>query len=290
MATQPAPLIDGDPPLDRSPPHSALCTPHSKILLLILLGVIGGCGGVALLAAWALAPRTVGVAGGATDLLLRMDETPPFDWNLPPLGHQIHPGPQWSLYGDGTVVLVRAGRWYSGTLPPAARQDLLRRVVDEAAFFDTDDRYVLLPNMGYTTFTAQADGQAHTTRVEGLAISRPVALVDQVMNPRSTGPQRLRRVADWLTATVPPDLQPYRPAQARLYLEESGAQAGDSPTPWPFDSIELRPPPDPAPSRGPRVVDLHGPEAAAALAFAPTVRYVQQDRWYAHVIVLPILP
>ncbi len=290
MPTLPAPLIRGDPP-PTSPP-SKIQNRKSKILLLLLLGLLVACGGGAGLAAWAVAPRTVGVAGGATDLLLRMDETPPFDWNLPPLGHQIHPGPQWSLYGDGTVVLVRAGRWYSGTLPPAARQDLLRRVVDEAAFFDTDDRYVLLPNMGYTTFTAQADGQAHTTRVEGLAVARPVALVDQVLNPRSTGPQRLRRVADWLTATVPPDLQPYRPVQARLYIEESGAQAGDSPTPWPFDGIELRAPADqPPPARGgPRVVDLHGPEAAAALDFAATVRYVQQDRWYANVIVLPTLP
>ncbi len=288
MPTQPAPLTNGDPPPGRSP--SKIQNPKSKILLLLLLLVGLGGAGVAGLVGWALTPRTVGVAGGATDLLVQMDETPPFDWDLPPLGHQIHPGPRWSLYGDGTVVLLRAGRWYSGTLGLAARQALLRRVVDDAAFFDTDDRYVLLPNMGATTFTVQADGQAHTARVEGLGVSRPVSLIDQVINPHSTGAQRLARVADWLTDTAPLDLHPYRPTQARLYIEETGAQAARTVTSWPFDSIELRPPPDPPPTRGPRVVDLHGPAAAAALAFAPTVRYVQQDRWYAYVIVLPILP
>jgi hypothetical protein len=281
------PLIRGDSPTN---PPPTLQNPKSKILALLLLGGVLACGGGAVLAAWALTPRTVTLVGGARDLLLRMDTTPPFDWDLPPLGHQVHPGPQWSLYGDGTVVLLHEGRWYSGTLPPVARQDLLRRVVDDAAFFDTDDRYVLLPNMGSTVFTVQADGQTHTARVEGLGVSRPVSLVDQVLNPRSTGAQRLARVAAWLTATVPLDLQPYRPTQARLYIEETGAQAARPVTPWPFDSIELRPPPDPPPTRGPRVIDLHGVIAAQALAFAPTVRYVQQERWYANVIVLPILP
>lgn len=277
---------------DQSPasPASRIQNRKPKILLLLFLGGLLACAGGALVAAWALTPRTLALAGGATDLLLRMDETPPFDWTLPPLGHQIHPGPQWSLYGDGTLVLFRAGGWYSGTLGVAARQDLLRRVVGDAAFFETDERYVLLPNMGYTTFTAQVGGQAHTTRVEGPALLRPVPMVDQVLNPRSTGPQRLARVAAWLTATVPLDLRLYRPAQARLYLEETGAQAERAATPWPFDGIELRPPPDPPPTRGPRVVDLQGSTAAAALAFAPTVRYVQQERWYAYVIVLPILP
>jgi hypothetical protein len=265
----------------------------SKYKILLLLGLIGGlpaCAGLPLLASWALPPRLLTLPGGASDLLLRMDATPPFDWSLPALGHQIHPGPQWSLYGDGTVVVFRAGGWYSGTLGLAARQDLMRRVVDDAAFFETDDRYVLLPNMGYTTFTAQAGGQAHTTRVEGPAILRPVPVMDQVLNPRSTGPQRLARVAAWLTATVPLDLRPYRPAQARLYLEATGAQAARAPTPWPFDGIELRAPAAAPATRGPRVIDLQGPTAAQALAFAPTVRYVQQDRWYAYVIVLPILP
>ena len=277
-------------PAQRPSPRRPSAIRHRPSAIVLLVGLLLGCGGGAALAAWALTPRPVVVAGGATDLLLRMDETPPFDWNLPPLGHQIHPGPQWSLYGDGTVVLLRAGRWYSGTLGLAARQDLLRRVVDDAAFFNTDERYVLLPNTGSTTFTVQAEGQAHTTRVEGLGMTRAVPVVDAVLNPHSTGPQRLRQVAAWLTATVPLDLRPYRPAQARLYLEATGAQAAPAPTPWPFDSIELRPPPDPLPARGPRVVDLHGPVAAQALAFAPTVRYVQQERWYAYVIVLPILP
>jgi hypothetical protein len=277
-------------PVQRRSPRPPSAIRHPPAAIVLLLGLLLGCGGAAGVLAWALTPRPVAVAGGATDLLLRMDETPPFDWNLPPLGHQIHPGPQWSLYGDGTVVLLRAGRWYSGTLGLAARQDLLRRVVDDAAFFDTDERYVLLPNTGSTTFTVQAEGQAHTTRVEGLGMTRAVPVLDAVLNPHSTGPQRLRQVAAWLTTTVPLDLRPYRPAQARLYLEETGAQAAPAPTPWPFDSIELRPPPAPPPARGPRVVDLHGPVAAQALAFAPTVRYVQQERWYAYVIVLPILP
>jgi hypothetical protein len=285
MTTQPAPFTRGDPPPDLPPPK-----PRSKIVALLLVLGVAICGGGAALAAWALTPRTVGVAGGPADLLVRMDETPPFDWNLPPLGHAIHPGPQWSLYGDGTVVLVRDGRWYSGTLALAARQDLMRRVVDDAAFFETDERYVLLPNMGYTTFTVQADGQGHTARVEGLGVSRPVPIMDQVLNPRSTGALRLARVAGWLTATVPSDLRPYRPAAAHLYIEETGAQPDRTPTPWPFDGIELRAPANAPPTRGPRVVDLLGPDAAAALAFAPTVRYVQQERWYAYVIVLPILP
>jgi hypothetical protein len=289
MPTLPAPFSGNDPPSGSRVPQSKIQNPKSKILVLLLVLLLG-CGGAAGVLVWALTPRTVAVAGGATDLLVRMDETPPFDWNLPPLGHRIHPGPQWSLYGDGTVVLVREGRWYSGTLGVAARQDLLRRVVDDAAFFDTDDRYVLLPNTGSATFTVQAGGRTHTTQVEGLATARAVPVLDAVLNSHSTGPQRLRQVAAWLTATVPLNLRPYRPAQARLYLEATGAQAAMMSTPWPFDSIELRPPPDAPTTRGPRVVDLHGPVAAQALAFAPTVRYVQQERWYAYVIVLPILP
>jgi hypothetical protein len=281
---------------DALPPK--IRTPQPKILLLFIsLGVVV-CGGMSLLAVALSAPRPITLPAGAPSLVLQMDEAPGYRWGASMLENGVHPGPLWSLYSDGTLVYLRDAAWYSGTLALPAMQALLRQVIDQQQFFDTDEHYIAATDLGYTTFLLNADGRTHQTRVDGIRLSQPAPLVDQLFNTHATGPQRLGQTAALLVATVPPNAQLYRPAQARLLIQETDPQA-NTPTPWPFPAVALhlaqptptRDPASTAPSRAPwRVVELRDATAAQALAFAPAVRYVQQGAWYAYVLALPELP
>jgi hypothetical protein len=282
-------LPDTDPGHGDTRPRSSFKTQNSKLkIFAIVIGLVIVLGAGVLLAG-ALLPRTVRTPPGPGALVLRMDTVPGYTWGAPALANAVHPGPRWSLYGDGTLVYRRDGAWQSGVLDPAAVQGLLRRVVDAERFFDTDPRYIVLPDVGYTTFTLTADGQTHTTRVDGLGRGRPAAWLAQVLNPRVTGPERLARAAALIEGTQPPAPQPYRPAHARLYIDETAAP-GTHADPWPFPTIPLKKPADAPAGKGPRIVELTGDLAAQALAFAPAARLVRQDRDYAFVIVVPELP
>jgi hypothetical protein len=190
--------------------------------------------------------RTIDHPTGQTDIVLRFDNLP--DHGLGELdGESFRPGPEFTLYGDGTVIfrdelaapypidgaIVRARPFWIGKLDEPQIQSVLRYALDEAGLRAAPERYderTDTDDPAHTIFIIRAGGI--DKRVEAIGSNHPYGELAE----------RLRHIDEWVE--FPPVTWPGREFHAVLVEADLWIELGVLPRPstdqivaWPWAHI-----------------------------------------------------
>jgi hypothetical protein len=187
----------------------------------------------------ASSPGGVAHPTGSTDIVLRMDTS----GGLAPLTEVLAHAPEFTLYGDGTVIFRGADDpdgdgfppFVQAHMEPGSMDALLLEALDQGGLRDArepfDGRATDLPT---TVFTVDADGVARSVAVSGLGMTPPdgpddaeyAALVDLGVKLVTFGEQ----VDTYQTA------QPYQPTTYRAFLLPTSDPSAEA-IPWPWSDL-----------------------------------------------------
>jgi hypothetical protein len=189
---------------------------------------------------------------GATDVVLRLDEGGGFV----PASFLVTSVPQFTLYGDGTVIFrnpalegppAQGSAFLSNPMRTAKLseeqiQDLLAYALGEGGLAGARSEYLnqMVADASTAVFTIEAGGNKKTVSVYALGMETPPA----GQPGAADGPARaaFQRLAEKLTnfdanGTFPTDV--YRPASYRgVLLDGTGVVAPDV-KPWPWPDVEV---------------------------------------------------
>ena len=187
---------------------------------------------------------------GAGDILVQSRACGP--WPAPELSV-----PYFTLYGDGTLIYwvynedVPGYLLLHGKLTETAIQQVLHRTVDEARFFDSEDRYVniIVVDAGATCITVRTTADRHSVYVYALHVYDLVTEVPRDMTPQQLAQVRqLSELDRWLLNidlrdTGSPDwtdLGVFIPEAISLFVTpDYNSSFGHPVSPWPFLEVNL---------------------------------------------------
>jgi hypothetical protein len=195
---------------------------------------------------------------GATDVVLRMSTGGGF---LAP-GALATEVPEFSLYGDGTVVfrdptaappapvpddgIFRGAPFKTARLSESQMQDLLAFAIGPGGLGIARDEYTPggIADAPSTTFTLQADGRQKTVTVGALDFDQPQP------GPDSAARTAFRQLAAHLRKLDQNEIEagPYAPAAYRGILADGAGGVIGAPArawPWTFGPDSFKAPPDP---------------------------------------------
>jgi hypothetical protein len=185
---------------------------------------------------------------GATELVLRMESGGGFV----PMGFLVSQGPQFSLYGDGTVIYQQADTrngdpfggqallpYLVGHLDEAAVQDLLDFALNQGALAAAGEFYPArnVADAPDTIFTVNSDGQSKRVSVGALGMEDP-------SDPDMAIRQRFSQLAEALGSFEERgqngelgDIKPYDAEKYRVVLLETFGEPAAQPQAWPWDDV-----------------------------------------------------
>jgi hypothetical protein len=192
--------------------------------------------------------------------------------------------PEFTLFGDGTLVYHTRTAYYQTHLDEPAIQGLLAQAITDTRFFDLEPFYNEPNVYDASALRVQvvANGQDHTSG----ALALGLIAADQSAPPDAPR-ARLLRFVTALRALMPEGGPPYVPAAVTLYAEGgSPAAPADPAPPWPLPGVTLAAVLQQGNGGSATALRLTGPDAAAALAAAATPRpFLEAGRRYTVVAV-----
>lgn len=282
-ATQPHSPPTATPTLTRPPPTLPLVTPTVVPTLTEPPPTLPPATSTAAPTLTEPPPPAPGVAhpSGARDIVIQMSEEAGL---LPRLDVLALSFPEFTLFGDGTLVSHTRTAYYQTHLDEPAIQGLLTQAITDTRFFELEPFYNE-PNIydaPVVHLRVVAGGQDHTSSALALGLTA----ADQTAPPAAPRARLLRLVAA-LRALMAEGGPPYVPAAVTLYAEGGSPAAPADPAPaWPLPGVTLASVLQQGNGGSGTAVRLTGPDAAAALTAAAIPRpFLEAGRRYTVVAV-----
>ena len=184
---------------------------------------------------------------GATDIVLRMEQGGGFV----PMNFLLTQAPQFTLYGDGTVIFQQVDNrgapfgttanlpWLIGHLDEEGIQALLRFALSTGRLANAKDNYEnpMIADAGTTIFNLNAAGLEKVVNIYALGLDDMQGVPDQA--DRAGLSQLAAVLNDFGTQDGLGDVVAYEPEFYRVILVEAFGEPVGAPLEWPWTDVTL---------------------------------------------------